>query len=321
MGKKIWEFIKRHRGIIIKIAAIAIFLGVVVWLAIQFMPFILSLNDTAEREKLRASLQGQGVLGWLTLLGIQVMQIVVAIIPGEPIEVLAGVIYGTFGGLLTCLLGVVIGTTGIFFLTRWLGYSFVSTFIKKEKFQKMKFLQNTKRLELVTFILFFIPGTPKDVLTYFAGLTPIKPLRFILIATLARIPSVITSTYAGSILLEGDIWKFVIIYGATAVVAGIGILINRLIMKRLEKKEGEAAAAAAAQEEAIAQMEEVKAIEQAEMVQEAEEQAETEKAEPIIKRYRLSLPDDIAALEKRFRYIMKAFAKAPGKICNELKPE
>lgn len=320
MGKRVWEFIKRHRGIIIKIAAIALFLGVMVWLAIQFMPFVSSLSDTAAREKLKASLQGQGVLGWLTLLGIQVMQIVVAIIPGEPIEVLSGVIYGTFGGLLTCLLGVLIGTIGIFYLTRWLGFSFVATFIKKEKFQKLKFLQNSKRLELLTFILFFIPGTPKDVLTYFAGLTPIKPLRFILIATLARIPSIITSTYAGSILLEGNIWKFVIIYGATALLAGVGILVNRFITKKLGKKDEEEAVAA--QEAAMAEMEDIRIIEQAEMVQEAEEQAENEesKAVPALK-YRVRIPGDIAALEKRLGYIIKAFKKLPQKVQEGLNVE
>jgi uncharacterized membrane protein YdjX (TVP38/TMEM64 family) len=238
MQDRLKAFFSKHGSKIFKIASIVILLGVLVWLAVQFMPFFVSLTDKAALDSYREQIRQKGVLGWFTLLGIQLLQIIVAVIPGEPIELLSGMLYGTWGGLAICLIGVVIGTTAIFFLVRWLGYSLIDLVYNKEKFRKLKFLQNTRRLELVTFLLFFIPGTPKDILTYFAGLTPIKPLRFILIATLARIPSIITSTYAGAKLGEGDIWRFVIIYGATLVLAVIGIIVNHFVMKHLNRKHG-----------------------------------------------------------------------------------
>ena len=74
-------------------------------------------------------------------------------------------------------------------------------------------------------ILFLIPGTPKDLLVYIAGLLPLKPLRFVLISTFARLPSVISSTFAGSSLVAGD-WKFsLIIYLVTFLLVGIAIFI------------------------------------------------------------------------------------------------
>ena len=74
-------------------------------------------------------------------------------------------------------------------------------------------------------ILFVIPGTPKDLLVYIAGLLPVKPLRFILISTFARLPSVISSTFAGGSLVAGN-WKFsLIIYGVTFLIVGIVIFI------------------------------------------------------------------------------------------------
>ena len=66
--------------------------------------------------------------------------------------------------------------------------------------------KNPKKIEFIIFILFFIPGTPKDLLTYVSGLFPIKLWRFIVITTIARIPSIITSTLAGANIATGN-WK------------------------------------------------------------------------------------------------------------------
>jgi uncharacterized membrane protein YdjX (TVP38/TMEM64 family) len=239
MKSKLIAYVKTHKKTIVKAASVVLLIGALIWLTFQFAPFVNSLKDEVSREHFKQDIYQKGVMGWFTMLGIQILQVVVALIPGEPIEVLAGITYGTFGGLATCLIGSLIGTVAIFYAVRWLGHSLVQMFIENEKISKLKFLQNSKRLELITLILFFIPGTPKDVLTYVAGLTPIKPLRFFLISTFARIPSVITSTYAGSTLGEGHIWQFVIIYGVTAIVAVIGIIIYNKILKKMNRQDEE----------------------------------------------------------------------------------
>ena len=106
----------------------------------------------------------------------------------------------------------------------------------KEKIQKIensKLFTHPKQIEYIMLILFLLPGTPKDLLTYLAGLLPIKPSRFIVIATLARLPSIISSTYAGATLINGN-WKIgLLMYVGIFVVVGIAIL----LAKKFDKTE------------------------------------------------------------------------------------
>ena len=169
-----------------------------------------------------------GFLGMLTLFGLQVTQIFLFILPGEPLEILAGMCYGGIGGTIFITVSVFIISTAIFFIVRKLGKKFVYDFCSEEKVKKIensKLFKNAKKIESIMLILFIIPGTPKDLLVYIAGLLPIKPFRFIMISTFARLPSVVSSTFAGSNLVAGD-WKMsIIIYAMTFLIVGIGIFI------------------------------------------------------------------------------------------------
>ena len=87
----------------------------------------------------------------------------------------------------------------------------------------MKYLQDEKKLNAAAFILFLIPGTPKDLFTYLAGLTKIRLLPWIVLTSIARIPSIITSTISGNALGIEKYSFAIILYAATAIVSGIGI--------------------------------------------------------------------------------------------------
>lgn len=218
-----------------KIIVIFLLLAVMVGLTIWLFPHVLSLRDPVVRDRFNEVISQLGIKGWFLMLGIQVLQIIVAIIPGEPVEIISGVLYGTFGGLLTCLLGILIGSIAVFYLVRWLGYPLVKALVGEDKLKEYKFLNNTEKLEIVTFLLMFIPGTPKDVLTYVAGLTNIRPLRFFLISTFARIPSVITSTLAGATLGQGHLFATLLIFAITGVIGIGGILLHKKLMSRYNR--------------------------------------------------------------------------------------
>ncbi len=239
MKQKTKDTIKNDKKSFVKFIIFGIVLLIIVAITIKLLPWIISLKDQAARDQLRDYIHSFGIWGWLVALGIQILQVIVALIPGEPIEIIAGVLYGTAGGMLTCLLGCLIGTIIIFYMVKLLGYSFVRTIISEEKMHKLKFMQNEKRLELVVFILFFIPGTPKDVLTYFVPLTSIKPIHFFLISTFARIPSVISSTFVGSALDKGNLAVSIGVFLATGVVGIAGIFLNDRVMKYFEKRKEE----------------------------------------------------------------------------------
>ena len=212
---------------ILFIVVVVVIIGLIVYL----FPVVRNLSTPEGQLEFKNHVASMDIIGYLALFGLQFAQIFLIIIPGEPIEVLAGMCYGGIGGLIFITISVFITTTIVFLAVRKFGRRFVYSFCSKEKIDKIensKLFKNPKKIEFIMLILFLIPGTPKDLIVYIAGLLPLKPIRFILISTFARIPSVISSTFAGSNLVAGN-WQFsVIIYAVTFLIVGIIIfIINR----------------------------------------------------------------------------------------------
>ncbi len=215
-----------------KKAIILSVLGIVLVIAITllFMPYFEKLYKPDYQEKIKEWINTLGVGGWLIVFGVQFLQIVIAFIPGEPIEIIAGILYGTWGGLLVCLSGCVAASTLVFLISKKFGTPLLYKVFGKDKIENFAFLKDKKRVETVSFILFLIPGTPKDMLTYIAGISNLKLSRFLLISTFARIPSVVSSTIIGSSMLRGD-WAITItIFIVTAIIGILGIRFNDKIL-------------------------------------------------------------------------------------------
>ena len=222
---------------IIKITLTAIILIVLAIFFWKIAPFMKDLSTTEGQIAFRNKINSMGFLGLLLLFSLQVLQILLVVLPGEPFEVLAGMCYGTWGGWLFITLSVLITTIIIFFSVRKLGKKYLYNFFKKEKVEKImnsKLLKNETNLEMVLCLIFLLPGTPKDLFVYIGGLLPVKPLRFILIATLVRFPSVITSTMVGSNITKGN-WKIsLLIYLLTFVAVAISMVILKIKDKNKE---------------------------------------------------------------------------------------
>ena len=210
--------------IILSILVIAIFIGVILYM----LPVMKNLSTKEGQLAFKDRVQDSGFVGMLSLFGLQVANIFLIIVPGEPIEIIAGMCYGAFWGTIFVMASACIITIGIFFLVRKLGRKFVYDFCSKERIEKIensKLFKNPKKIEMIMLILFLIPGTPKDLLVYLGGLLPIKASRFILISTLARIPSIISSTIAGDQLAVGQWQLGLILYAAIIVLVLIIIFI------------------------------------------------------------------------------------------------
>lgn len=186
-------------------------------------------------EGFRSWVDSHGILGKIGFIGMVVFQVVIAVIPGEPFEIGAGYAFGTIEGTLLTLIGIVIGSAIIFALVRTLGIKVVEVFFSVEKIRSLKFIKDSKRLNLLTFIVLLLPGTPKDLISYFIGLTNIKFSYWMFVVTVARLPSVITSTAAGDALGFKKYKLAVIFLISTVLISLLGLVYYRMILKREER--------------------------------------------------------------------------------------
>ena len=187
-------------------------------------------------ERFRAWIAGCGAFGRVAFVGIVVLQTVAAFIPGEPFEIAAGYAFGALEGTALCLLGETLGSVGVFLFVKRFGTRAAEAFFPREKIEGLRFLRDEKRLEAFTFFVFLIPGTPKDLLCYIAGLTPMRLSAWVLISSVARFPSVVTSTLGGNALGMGDHAFAGIVFAVTLAVSLAGLLgYNRVTALRARR--------------------------------------------------------------------------------------
>lgn len=200
---------KKIRLILSKVIIFTIVSLLITFISIKIWSLVESLKDESKMNQILTYINSIGYTGIIFCILLQVIQIVIAFIPGEPFEIIIGLIYGGIGGLFICLAGVVLGTIIVYYIVKYMRNSIFKVLIPEYKFKKYKFLNDKKRLDFIIFILFFIPGTPKDVLIYFVPFTPMNPIKFFIISSLARTPSIISSTVAGNAIKNGN-WAFLI---------------------------------------------------------------------------------------------------------------
>ncbi len=173
-------------------------------------------------EAIRAWVHEEDPFAPLAMGALVVAQIVVAVLPGEPVELAAGYLFGAWEGTLVCLAGGLAGTLIVTALVRILGMRIVRAFFSTEQLESVAWLQDSGRFELIMLVVFLIPGTPKDVLTYVAGLTTCPWWRVVLIATVGRIPSIATSTLTAGFASAGNWHAAGLALLITVVLVGMG---------------------------------------------------------------------------------------------------
>ncbi len=186
----------------------------------------------ATLQEYQQMLSGFGFWSYPVMVIVQILQMLLALIPGGPLAFLFGFMFGTVGGAIVGTIGNIIGTAMIVWAVNRFGMKFVNMFVNSKGFEKLKFLHNPKKRDLLIFILFLIPGTPKDLITFFAPFTKAKPSRIVILATLGRLPALILSTSIGDTLAAGNIWATVMLITVTMLAGGVSIFLKDLVMNR-----------------------------------------------------------------------------------------
>ena len=178
-----------------------------------------------------------GFLGPLTIICMAACKAIVVFLPGEPIELLAGMCYGPFLGMILLYIGYTISSILIALSVKKFGINLVSDIIPEKTLNKVNDIinNNPHKVEVTLFFLYFLPAMPKDLLTYIGNLLPISISKFLLVSLFARFPALISSTIVGSRILSGDIYTIIIVYAITYLVSfAIAGIYNKFFSKTKE---------------------------------------------------------------------------------------
>lgn len=219
----------------LKFAGLIGFFVVVAVVVAALWPYFGVIFEEGGVERLTDDVRSAGLGGVGILLAVQFLQIVVAFIPGEVVQVAAGIIYGPWWGALIVLVGCVISSAFIFLLVHKLGAPFVRDMVPEKYMAKFRRFEQGGKFSAIVFVLFLIPGMPKDIFTYITPLSDMKLGPFLAITNLARIPGVVVSTYAADGLVEGRVWESVVMFAVLAVVAVLALLFYNRIIDALHK--------------------------------------------------------------------------------------
>ncbi|MBQ8331221.1 MAG: TVP38/TMEM64 family protein [Clostridia bacterium] len=222
------HYSKRVAGVVlslISVAAVALTVIGVLFLKREF-------NET-NTDVLRAWADEHPLLGALLILVICALQVVVAFVPGEMVEIACGYIFGAVFGTILCLAGILLGSVCAMLLARRFGRKLVESFYPREKLESLPILNDPSKRNLATAILFLIPGTPKDLMTYIIGMTDMSIPLYLLLTGLCRLPSVLISTVGGDALGNNRWVQTIVFFALSAVFSLIGYFVYQIVQKRM----------------------------------------------------------------------------------------
>jgi uncharacterized membrane protein YdjX (TVP38/TMEM64 family) len=211
------------RSVVFRGVGLVVFLVIMAVATALLWPLIASVFSEEGRANLVGQIRHAGPMGVLMLLGLEFIQIIVAFIPGEVVQMVAGMLYGPWLGAAIVLGGCVLATWAIYELVHRLGQPFVEEVVSTEHLERFREFEANGKLEAMVFILFLIPGLPKDVFTYLVPLTSMSRGQYLLLTTIARSPGVLMSTFAASGLARGNYVQSVIVFAIVAILAIVGI--------------------------------------------------------------------------------------------------
>lgn len=179
----------------------------------------LLLRLFADQEFLRARLQASGALAPLLFIALQALQVVIAPIPGEVTGFLGGFVFGQWLGFVYSMIGLTAGSLAAFGIGRWLGVAFVRRLVHPEGWTRLGFLVEAEGA-ILCFVIYLIPGFPKDIVCYLFGLSPMPFWVFALVSTLGRMPGTWVLSAQGAKTATGDYLTLALL---TALVAAVAV--------------------------------------------------------------------------------------------------
>ena len=184
-------------------------------------------------------------IAFLLIIGLQIIQVVICVLPGQPIQFAASYMFGVARGYLFSVIGAIIGTTISFYLAKLLGSEAMHLFFGEEKVKEYQRRLNSGRGLLIAFLIYLIPGVPKDLVSYAAGISEMRFRPFLLAATIGRSPAMLGSLLVGHFFGKQNYTAMIIVTVAVILLLLVCLIkrkelidfLDRIEMKDAELKE------------------------------------------------------------------------------------
>lgn len=225
---------KKIAAIIKFVLLLIVIAGIPAFLYLKFGSEIFS-KDSADR--LVAYLMANKHISALIILILQILQVIICIIPGQPIQFAASYMLGVGGGLLLSLIGAAIGATIAFYLAKLLGRDMLYLLFDKNKVQDYQRKLNSGKGLLIVLLIYVLPGVPKDLVAYVAGISEMKFKPFIIISTIGRCPGMIGSLLLGHFYGAGNYRAIGVVIIAAVIILIICFIKRKSLIKYLDKLE------------------------------------------------------------------------------------
>ena len=180
---------------------LAIVVSVPVYLFVFKRDIILEFENF---DDVVAFIESHGRESVLIYFALEILQLVISVLPGQVFQIAAGYIFGLVPGIIYTLIGAIAGTAITYWISYLLGRDAINLLIDPEKADYYIERLNSKRAYIIVFLLFLIPGVPKDTITYFAGASNIRFKPFLILSILGRMPAMIGSILIGYMYRSGN---------------------------------------------------------------------------------------------------------------------
>ena len=187
------------------------------------------------RHQLKVALRSYGPYSPLVFILLQIIQVAVAPVPGEAIEFLGGYVFGVWAGMLYSMIGLIFGSWLAFSIARIFEKQAVEKFVSPKLRRKFDYLIGHEGV-ILSFLLFLIPGFPKDALCYILGLTPMSLGIFLIISTIGRIPGTLIATLQGAKAFEQQYKTLLILLGVSALMILVFYVYHEDIHRWIKKR-------------------------------------------------------------------------------------
>lgn len=209
---------KRRR--LINLSSVAALIFILILITVLFGDTLIDM--VKDPDDFRERTDNMGILGRLLFVLLTALQVVLAVLPGQIFTLAGGYCFGVLWGTILTMVGTLIGSAIAFLLSRFLGLRAVTSFYPEEKLQNLSFLRESKKQDLFTLIVFLIPGIPKDMVTYFMGLTQMKLPKFLILSMLGRFPAILITVLGGAAIQTQNIALIIVSIALIAILLLIG---------------------------------------------------------------------------------------------------